>query len=169
MTNTLTTDIQACQRICGQGRNGGEGRDESSDRNFRGQDSDPRQLENGTRNDDMTTVQAGSLLTPLSARKVCYYLIAGLVLGVAVSFAIALWWAQSHGDISAAFTIGSYFVAVDALFLAVFTAIHVPKCQCWDILDLTSTHHIASFQTAHIRRAQNPLAWDLGPKLDEDT
>ncbi|KAI1272634.1 hypothetical protein F5Y07DRAFT_379375 [Xylaria sp. FL0933] len=69
---------------------------------------------------------------PLSAAKrVCYYLIATAVFGIAASFAIAVWWAVSQGDASAGFTIGGYIIAVDALLVAIVGVVHRPGCRCW--------------------------------------
>ncbi|KAI1422787.1 hypothetical protein F5Y12DRAFT_596202 [Xylaria sp. FL1777] len=73
-----------------------------------------------------------SLLPPLSAAKrVCYYLIATAILGIAASFGIAVWWALSRGDASAGFTIGGYVIAVDALVVAIAGIVHRPGCRCW--------------------------------------
>ncbi|KAI0485640.1 hypothetical protein F4859DRAFT_471940 [Xylaria cf. heliscus] len=73
-----------------------------------------------------------SLLPPLPAgKRVCYYLLATVVFGVLMSFGLALWWAQSQGDVSAGFTIGGYVIAVDALVVAVVGVVHRPGCRCW--------------------------------------
>ncbi|KAI0433235.1 hypothetical protein F5Y09DRAFT_299413 [Xylaria sp. FL1042] len=69
---------------------------------------------------------------PLSAAKrVCYYLIATAVLGVVMSFTIAVWWALSQGDAAAGFTIGGYVIAVDALIVGIVGVVHKPGCRCW--------------------------------------
>ncbi|KAI2642024.1 hypothetical protein GGS21DRAFT_486882 [Xylaria nigripes] len=70
------------------------------------------------------------LKTP-THRRICYYLIATVVVGVAASLGIALWWGLSRGDVSAGFTMGSYVVALVALVVAVFGAVHWPRCRCW--------------------------------------
>ncbi|KAI1745543.1 hypothetical protein F4680DRAFT_402522 [Xylaria scruposa] len=73
-----------------------------------------------------------SILPPLPAgKRVCYYLIATVFFGVLASFGLALWWAQSQGDVSAGFTIGGYVIAVDALVVAVVGVVHRPGCRCW--------------------------------------
>ncbi|KAH8157831.1 hypothetical protein CIB48_g10417 [Xylaria polymorpha] len=78
------------------------------------------------------TTATRSLLPPLPASKrVCYYLIATVVFGVLASFGLALWWAQSQGDVSAGFTIGGYVIAVDALVVAVVSVVHKQGCRCW--------------------------------------
>ncbi|KAI1179508.1 hypothetical protein F4777DRAFT_532842 [Nemania sp. FL0916] len=81
---------------------------------------------------DTTTAQASIPLPPLPARKrVCYYLIASVFLGVVASFGISLWWAQSRADVSAGFTAGGYIIAVNALLVAVVGMVHRPTCRCW--------------------------------------
>ncbi|KAI8625494.1 hypothetical protein F5Y19DRAFT_266986 [Xylariaceae sp. FL1651] len=65
------------------------------------------------------------------SKRTCYYLIAGVGVGVAASFALALWWARSQGDVSAGFTLGSYVVAVIALITAAMGMFHAPSCRCW--------------------------------------
>ncbi|KAI1347217.1 hypothetical protein F5Y01DRAFT_295774 [Xylaria sp. FL0043] len=79
-----------------------------------------------------TTATRALPAPPLSAAKrVCYYLIATAVFGIAASFAIAVWWAVSQGDASAGFTIGGYIIAVDALLVAIVGVVHRPGCRCW--------------------------------------
>jgi hypothetical protein len=63
--------------------------------------------------------------------RVCYYLIGLVALGVVVSFALALWWARTQGDVSAAFTLGGYVIAVDALIAGFVGMCHMPRCRCW--------------------------------------
>ncbi|KAI1295103.1 hypothetical protein F5Y03DRAFT_410666 [Xylaria venustula] len=71
-------------------------------------------------------------LSPLSAAKrVCYYLIATAILGIAASFGIAMWWALSQGDASTGFTMAGYVIAVDALVAAIVGVVHGPGCRCW--------------------------------------
>ncbi|KAI0454470.1 hypothetical protein F5B21DRAFT_238354 [Xylaria acuta] len=73
-----------------------------------------------------------SSLPPLPAgKRICYYLIATVAFGVLASFGLALWWAQSQGDVSAGFTIGGYVIAVDALVVAVVGVVHRSGCRCW--------------------------------------
>ncbi|KAI0539339.1 hypothetical protein GGR58DRAFT_464694 [Xylaria digitata] len=79
-----------------------------------------------------TPTQTKALLPPPPASKrVCYYLIAAVIFGIAASFGIAVWWAQSQRDVSAGFTIGGYIIAVDALVVAIFSGVHMPGCRCW--------------------------------------
>ncbi|KAI0908395.1 hypothetical protein F4823DRAFT_493324 [Ustulina deusta] len=66
-----------------------------------------------------------------AARRVCYYLVATVVLGIAASFGVAVWWAQTRRDASAGFTMGGYVIAVDALVVAVVGMLHRPGCRCW--------------------------------------
>ncbi|KAI1165413.1 hypothetical protein F5B18DRAFT_168882 [Nemania serpens] len=83
--------------------------------------------------DSSITSQARSPLAPLPAgKRVCYHLIGAVVFGVVASFGVALWWAQSQGDVSAGFTIGGYVIAVDALVVAVVGLVHRPRCRCWE-------------------------------------
>ncbi|KAI0972941.1 hypothetical protein F4678DRAFT_427415 [Xylaria arbuscula] len=71
-------------------------------------------------------------LPPLSAvKRVCYYLIATAILGIAASFGIAMWWALGQGDASTGFTIAGYVIAVDALVAAIVGVVHRPGCRCW--------------------------------------
>ncbi|KAI1330726.1 hypothetical protein F5Y16DRAFT_362483 [Xylariaceae sp. FL0255] len=65
------------------------------------------------------------------SKRVCYYLIAGLVFGISASLVIALWWAYSKDDISGGFTVGSYVTGVVALSLAAAGLFHAPRCRCW--------------------------------------
>ncbi len=68
-----------------------------------------------------------------AARRVCYYLVATTVLGIAASFGVAVWWAQTRRDASAGFTMGGYVIAVDALVVAVVGMLHRPGCRCWKV------------------------------------
>ncbi|GAW15719.1 hypothetical protein ANO14919_051380 [Xylariales sp. No.14919] len=92
----------------------------------------PVQAQEHTAGSSATLTQTRSLLTPLPAgKRICYYLIATVIFGIAASFGIAVWWTQSLGDASAGFTIGGYVIAVDALIIAIVGAVHRPGCRCW--------------------------------------
>ncbi|KAI0438893.1 hypothetical protein F4803DRAFT_533357 [Xylaria telfairii] len=91
---------------------------------------DETQGNSDSQNCNATTTR--SLLLP-AGKRVCYYLIATVVFGVLASFGLALWWAQSQGDVSAGFTIGGYVIAVDALIVAVVSVVHKPGCRCWKV------------------------------------
>ncbi|RWA07529.1 hypothetical protein EKO27_g7568 [Xylaria grammica] len=92
----------------------------------------PVQAQEHTAGSSATSMQTRSLLTPLPAgKRICYYLIATVIFGIAASFGIAVWWTQSLGDASAGFTIGGYVIAVDALIIAIVGAVHRPGCRCW--------------------------------------
>ncbi|KAI3327682.1 hypothetical protein HD806DRAFT_483628 [Xylariaceae sp. AK1471] len=78
-----------------------------------------------------TQTQTRSMSSIPHNKKVCYYLIATVALGVMASFGLALWFASTRGDVSAGFTLGGYVIAVDALVAAVVGIIHSPRCQCW--------------------------------------
>ncbi|TGJ87101.1 hypothetical protein E0Z10_g1639 [Xylaria hypoxylon] len=81
-----------------------------------------------------TSTRTRSLLPLLPASKrVCYYLIATVIFGIAASFGVAVWWAQSQGDASAGFTIGGYIISVDALVVAIVGVVHRPECRCWKV------------------------------------
>ncbi|KAI1185595.1 hypothetical protein F5B17DRAFT_407327 [Nemania serpens] len=60
----------------------------------------------------------------------CSYLFAAAVIGIILSFALAIWWWRSQNDLSGGFTLGSYIIAVDALVVAVAGKFHAPNCRC---------------------------------------
>ncbi|KAI0552287.1 hypothetical protein F4679DRAFT_535164 [Xylaria curta] len=80
--------------------------------------------------DNPTAARISPVLPPRNKRP-CYYLLGGLSTGIVSSFALALWWARSQGDLSAGFTLGSYVVGVDALVVAAAGVFHAPSCRCW--------------------------------------
>ncbi|KAI0799510.1 hypothetical protein GGR55DRAFT_476866 [Xylaria sp. FL0064] len=86
----------------------------------------------GCTSNTQTTATRALPAPPLSAvKRVCYYLIATAVFGIAASFGMAVWWALSQRDASAGFTIGGYIIAVDALLVAIVGVVHRPGCRCW--------------------------------------
>ncbi|KAI0183643.1 hypothetical protein EV127DRAFT_413926 [Xylaria flabelliformis] len=80
--------------------------------------------------DNPTAARISPVPLPRNKRP-CYYLLGGLSTGIVSSFALALWWARSQGDLSAGFTLGSYVVGVDALVVAAAGVFHAPSCRCW--------------------------------------
>ncbi|KAI1258677.1 hypothetical protein F5Y18DRAFT_434040 [Xylariaceae sp. FL1019] len=84
------------------------------------------------RNNAASTTMKAQRLRLAPSKRVCYYLIATIVLGLTSSFALALWWSHSVGDVSAGFTVGSYVVAIIALLLAAAGVFHAPRCRCWE-------------------------------------
>ncbi|KAI0165781.1 hypothetical protein GGR57DRAFT_497257 [Xylariaceae sp. FL1272] len=73
----------------------------------------------------------GAQLRPHPTKRMCYYLIATLIIGLTMSFAVALWWTREIGDTATGFKVGSYVVAVCGTALAAAGYFHAPRCRCW--------------------------------------
>lgn len=64
--------------------------------------------------------------------RMCIFLICLFLLTLALSLSLALWWAETHDDISGGFTVGSYIVAIAGIPIGLASLIHFRSCKCWE-------------------------------------
>jgi hypothetical protein len=63
--------------------------------------------------------------------RACYKIFLSILLTIAGSTSLSLWWSFIHGDVSGGFTIGSYCIAAASLPIGFASYQHSKECRCW--------------------------------------
>jgi hypothetical protein len=63
--------------------------------------------------------------------RACHMIFLSILLTIAGSTSLSLWWSFIHGDVSGGFTIGSYCIAAASLPIGFASYQHSKECRCW--------------------------------------